>query len=49
MRLSLHRLNILPDYAKGPSFQEFNVGLQNLRDIPLGFPIISEPVEPVSF
>ena len=47
MRLSLHRLNILPDYANVPLFQEFNsplggVGLQALRDIPLGFPIISE-------
>ena len=48
LRLSLHRLNILPDYANVPLFQEFNsplggTGLQALVDIPFGFPIISEP------
>ena len=48
LRLSLYRLNFLPDYANVPLFQVFDSplggkGLQALRDIPLGFPIISEP------
>ena len=47
LRLSLHRLNVLPNYANIPLCKRFNsfggVGLQALRDIPFGTPIISEP------
>ena len=47
LRLSLHRLNILPNYANIPLCDRFNsfggVGLQALRDIPFGTPIFSEP------
>ena len=49
LRLSLHRLNILLDYAVAPFFQRLSfspegVGLQTLRDIPLRSSIVSMPV-----
>ena len=49
LRLSLHRLNILPNYANVQLFQEFDsplggMGLRALIDIPFGCPIISESV-----
>ena len=47
LRLSLHRLNLLPNYANITLFERFDsfggVGLKALRDIPFGTPIISEP------
>ena len=49
LRLSLHRLNLLPGYANVTLFQEFDStlggrGLRALKNIPFGSPIISESV-----